>query len=55
MSIVTIIVVVLAVCGIVWVYPKLPQPWGIVLAVIVAIICLAVLLNLAGMPLGVHW
>lgn len=55
MSIWTIIVVVLAACGLVWVYPKLPQPGQIILAVVVAIACLIVLLNAFGVPIGLRF
>ena len=48
MNLWTLIIVVLAVCGVVWAYPKLPAPGGIVLVIVVAIACVLVLLNLAG-------
>jgi membrane protein implicated in regulation of membrane protease activity len=50
-SIVTLIVIILAICGIVWAYPRLPSPWNIVLVAIVVIISVMVLLNYAGVPL----
>lgn len=50
MSILGIIVLILAICGIVWAYPRLPPPGGIILVVIVAIVCLLVVLNYAGVP-----
>ena len=37
MSIMTIIIAVLACCAIVWAYPRLPAPGGIILVIIVAI------------------
>lgn len=51
MDITWLILIVVAICGIVWVYPKLPQPGQIVLVVVVAIACLLVLLNAAGVPI----
>lgn len=54
MSITTIIIIVLAICGIVWVYPKLPQPGQIILVVIVAIACVVVLLNAFGVDIGLR-
>lgn len=54
MSIWTIVVAVLAACGIWWAYPKLPQPGQIVLVVVVVIVCLLILLSLAGVPTGIH-
>ncbi len=52
MSIWTIIVIVVAICGIVWVYPKLPTIGQIILAIVIAIACLIVLLNAFGVPIG---
>lgn len=54
MNITTIIIAVLAVCGIVWAYPRLPAPGGIILVVIVAIACVIILLNLGGVSTGLH-
>ncbi len=54
MSIGTIIVAVLAVCGIVWAYPRLPAPGGIILVVVVAIACVIILLQLGGINTGLH-
>ena len=54
MSIITIIIAILAVCGIVWAYPRLPAPGGLILVVIVAIACVIVLLNLGGVNTGLH-
>lgn len=54
MSIMTIILLILAVCGIVWAYPRLPAPWNLVLVGLVAIACVLVLLNLSGVNLGIH-
>lgn len=53
MNLWTIILIVLAVCGIVWAYPRLPAPGGIILVIIVAIACVLVLLNLAGVSTGI--
>ena len=54
MSIMTIIIAVLAICGIIWAYPRLPWPGGIILVIIVAIACVLVLLNIAGVNTGLH-
>lgn len=54
MSIMTIIIGVCAICGIVWAYPKLPPPGGLILVIIVAIACVIILLNLAGVNTGLH-
>lgn len=51
MDITTIIILVVAVCGLVWVFPKLPQIGQIILAVVVAIACVLVLFNLGGVPI----
>lgn len=53
MSIVTIIILVLAVSGIVWAYPRLPSPWNLVLVAVVAVVCVVILLNLAGVNTGI--
>ena len=52
MSIWTIVIAILAICGVVWAYPRLPAPGGIILVVIVAIVCLLILLNLSGVSTG---
>lgn len=54
MSIVGIIMVVLAVAGIIWAYPKLPFPWNYVVLAVVVVICLVVLLNAAGVPIALR-
>jgi len=54
MSITTIIIAVLAVCGIVWAYPKLPYPGGLILVIVVAIACVIILLQLGGVSTGLH-
>ena len=48
MSLGLIIIVVLAICGVVWAYPRLPWPGNIILAVIVAVLSVMILLNVAG-------
>lgn len=48
MNLWAIILVVLAACGLVWAYPKLPPPGGLILVIVVAVVCLVVLLNFAG-------
>jgi hypothetical protein len=48
MNIMTLIIAVLACCGLVWSYPRLPAPGGLILVIIVAVACVAVLLNLGG-------
>lgn len=52
MDILTIIIIVLACCGLVWVYPKLPQIAQIVTAIVIVIACILVLLKFAGVPIG---
>jgi hypothetical protein len=52
MNLWTIIVIVVAICGLVWVFPKLPSIAQIILAIVVAIACLIVLLNAFGVPVG---
>ena len=54
MSILTIIIAILAICGIVWCYPRLPAPGGLILVVVVAIACVIVLLQLAGVSTGLR-
>lgn len=51
MDLITIIIAVVAICGIVWVYPRLPYPGQIVLVIVVAVACLLVLMRFAGVPL----
>lgn len=50
MGITGLIIVVIAACGLVWIFPKLPRVGQIVVAVVVVIACLLVLLNYAGVP-----
>lgn len=52
MNITLIIIIVVAICGLMWVYPKLPQPGQIIVAIIVVIACLLVLLRGAGVPIS---
>lgn len=54
MSIMTIIIGVVAICGLVWAYPRLPAPGGLILVIIVAIACLIILLQLGGVNTGLH-
>ncbi len=51
MDITWIILIVVAICGLVWVFPKLPRIAQIVVAIVVVIACLLVLLNAAGVPI----
>lgn len=44
----TLILVCLVIVGIAWAYPRLPAPGNLILVIIVAIICVAFLLKLAG-------
>ena len=53
MDITTIVIIVAAICGIVWVYPRLPYIGQIVVAIIVVIACLLVLLKFAGVPIHI--
>jgi hypothetical protein len=52
MNIYTIILVILAVCGVVWAYPRLPAPWNYVLVAVIAIACIFILLNAGGVPIN---
>lgn len=52
MNIYTIILVILAVCGVVWAYPRLPAPWNYVLVAVIAIACIFILLNAGGVPIS---
>jgi hypothetical protein len=52
MNIYTIILVILAVCGVVWAYPRLPAPWNYVLVAVIAIACVFILLNAGGVPIN---
>jgi len=53
MDITAIIIIVAAICGLVWVFPRLPQIGQIVVAIIVVVACLLVLLKFAGVPIQV--
>lgn len=53
MSLVTIILIILAVCGVIWAYPRLPYPGNLILVVVVAIACVLVLFNLSGVGLNI--
>jgi hypothetical protein len=53
MNLTTLVIAILAVCGIVWVYPRLPAPFNLVLVAIVAVVCVLVLLSLSGT--GLHF
>lgn len=50
MNIVGIIVLVLACCAIVWVFPKLPRVAQIVGAIVIFIAAILVVLSFAGVP-----
>lgn len=50
MDLTTIFIVVAAIVGLWWVFPRLPRIAQIVVAVVVAIACVLVLLNFAGVP-----
>jgi hypothetical protein len=52
MDITALAIIVAAVCGIVWVYPRLPQIGQIVLAIIIAVACLLIVLRYAGVPIS---
>jgi hypothetical protein len=52
MNIYTIVLVILAVCGVVWAYPRLPAPWNYVLVAVIAIACIFILLNAGGVPIN---
>ena len=52
MEITTIVIIVAAICGLVWVYPRLPRMAQIVTAIVVVIACVLVLLRFAGVPIG---
>lgn len=54
MSILTIILVVLAVIGIGWCYPRLPSPANFILVIIVAVACVIILLQLGGVNTGLR-
>lgn len=55
MSIMTIVIIVAAAIGIGWAYPRLPSPWNLVLVGLVALVCVLILLNVAGVNTGVQW
>jgi hypothetical protein len=52
MSIATLIILIAAAIGIGWAYPRIPAPWNYVLAAIVALVCVLILLNYAGVNTG---
>jgi len=54
MDLTTLVVAILAVAGIIWGYPKLPYPWNLVIVAVVVIVCVWILLNLAGIPVRLH-
>ncbi len=47
-----IILIVLAVFGVVWAYPRLPAPWNYVLVAVIAIACVLILLSAGGVPVS---
>ena len=53
MNLTTIIIAILAVCGVAWCYPRLPSPFNIILVAIVAIVCVLILLSMSGT--GLHF
>jgi hypothetical protein len=55
MDLTTILVLIAAAIGIGWAYPRVPAPWNYVLAGLVAIVCLILLLNLAGVNTGINF
>jgi hypothetical protein len=48
LNLMTIILLCLVIAGIVWVYPKLPWPANLIFVIVIAVICLVILLSLAG-------
>lgn len=52
MDFMKIAIAILAVAGIVWAYPKLPYPWNYALVGAVVLLCVYVLLVLAGVPIS---
>lgn len=54
MSILTIVLIVVAIWGIYWAAPQLPRPGPLIVAVIVIIVCIGILLNIAGYNTGLH-
>lgn len=48
MDITVLIAVVLACCGLAWVFPRLPRVGQIVAAIVIAVVCLLVILKFAG-------
>ncbi len=55
MNITTLLIIILAVVGIVWAYPRMPSPWNFVLVIIVAIVCVMAILNLSGVGTGISF
>ena len=53
MNLTTILILVAAAIGIGWAYPRLPSPWNFVLVGLVAIVCILILLNYAGVNTGI--
>lgn len=51
-DITAIIVIALAIVGLWWIFPKLPEMARFVVAILVVIVCLAVILKYAGVPIG---
>lgn len=44
----TIFIVICAMIGVGWAYPRLPSPWNWVLVGVVALVCVVVLLAMGG-------
>ena len=55
MSIVTLIIIALAIIGIVWAYPRLPWPGNLILVIVVAVACVIVLMKAAGIDTGIQF
>ncbi len=52
MDLTLIIVAVLACCGLVWAFARLPRVGQIVAAIVIVVACLLVLLKHAGVPIS---
>lgn len=47
-NLMTVFIVVCAMIGVAWAYPRLPSPWNWVLVGLVALACVIVLLSMGG-------
>lgn len=54
MNVWVIFLVIAAMIGVAWAYTRVPAPWNYVIAGVVAVVCIIVLLNLAGIGTGLH-